>query len=182
MRRQLKLITLVEIKEVLNYDPVTGVWTWKTDRGLYIRAGNVVGHRKNAGNLEICIDGKTYSANRFSWLWVTGKWPEYPVLRIDTNKGCEFANLKLKLPRVKLPPKPKKPKKPKPFFVKRPVGRPPVPTTYHNEDREVRIVSETETQVKVKSRFKVPKWQEQVKWMFHDWIDKQAFLNAYKIL
>jgi hypothetical protein len=71
-------ITAERLREVLDYDPLTGRFTWRvTSRRT--RAGQIAG-RYNQGYWKIGIDGKLYLAHRLAWLYMTG---EFPTLNID---------------------------------------------------------------------------------------------------
>jgi len=77
------VIALVRLKEVLRYDPDTGLFWW-----IIKRNGTITG--KPAGVLgkyvRIKIDGKSYSASCMAWLWMTGEWPTQEVDHKDLNK------------------------------------------------------------------------------------------------
>lgn len=65
------MLTQERLKEVLHYDPDTGVFTWKK-----YRVGTVAGHiHKGHGYLTIGVDKKVYLAHRLAWLYVYGTWP-----------------------------------------------------------------------------------------------------------
>ncbi len=76
------------LREILNYDPETGIFTWKVCRGSS-RAGNVAGSKGGDGYTQISINGKSYKAHRVAWLYVTGEWPEYQV---DHRNGVKHDN------------------------------------------------------------------------------------------
>ncbi len=73
-------ITVDRLKELLKYDPETGLFTKLTTNHRW-KAGTVVGSRDNskgstAGYVKIFVDGKRYKAHRLAWLYMTGEWPE----------------------------------------------------------------------------------------------------------
>jgi hypothetical protein len=69
------MLTAERLREVLAYDPETGVLTWRVDRGPGTRrAGKSAGCPKE-GYLRIMVDGRHYYAHRLAWLYVNGAWP-----------------------------------------------------------------------------------------------------------
>ena len=72
-------MTQAQLKEILDYNPDTGVFTWLISRGPR-PAGSVAGVVKRSGYVTIGVHGKTYLAHRLAWLYVHG---EFPVDQID---------------------------------------------------------------------------------------------------
>lgn len=72
-------LTAERLRELLDYDPATGVFTW-TGRGrryrhkLRRRGSMALGWNKR-GYLFISIDNEEYFSHRLAWLHVHGKWP-----------------------------------------------------------------------------------------------------------
>lgn len=75
---------LEELRRVLNYNPDTGVMTWKFAVGNRIKAGSPAGY-VSQGRLRITFRGDYYYAHRLAWLLTYGKWPEKFVDHIDGN-------------------------------------------------------------------------------------------------
>ena len=91
-----KRVTQERLREVLNYDPETGVFTWRVPRQGTGGVGSVAG-RVNPGNgyIDICIDYRRYLGHRLAWLYMTGEWPTNDVDhkdRIRTNNA--WSNLR----------------------------------------------------------------------------------------
>lgn len=80
------------IKNVLNYDENTGIFTWKISKGK-ARIGSVAGTDNN-GYLRIVFQGKRYYAHRLAWYFMTGEIPE-EIDHIDRDKfNNKFLNLR----------------------------------------------------------------------------------------
>jgi hypothetical protein len=87
-------ITQQELKEVLHYDPNTGIFTRLTRKGGQ-KIGSVAGHKRPDGYTQIKIDGKRYLAHRLAWLYMTGNWPSEFIDHIDRNpSNNRFDNLR----------------------------------------------------------------------------------------
>jgi hypothetical protein len=67
-------LTADRLHELLDYDPLTGVFLWKVSRGR-IRAGAVAGTINTSGYRQIRMDGRAYLADRLAWLFMTADWP-----------------------------------------------------------------------------------------------------------
>jgi hypothetical protein len=81
------MLTQERLKQLLSYDPLTGVWRWLVDRGRNprrSRAGDVAGrisqpNKPNGGYRCIQVDGRSYRSNRLAVFYMTGAWPEQLV-------------------------------------------------------------------------------------------------------
>lgn len=79
------------LKELLYYNQITGVFTWKARpkqrpqwNARY--AGAKAGSLDTNGYLRITINGSRYSAHRLAWFYVNGVWPENEIDHIDRDK------------------------------------------------------------------------------------------------
>jgi hypothetical protein len=59
-----KNLTAELLREILTYNPKTGIFRWKADRSARIRAGAVAGTITKTGYRRINIDGTQYPAHR----------------------------------------------------------------------------------------------------------------------
>lgn len=77
------------LKELLNYNPNTGVLTWKKRTSNRIKVGDVAGTINDQGYRLIGILGEEYRAHRLAWMYVTGEWP---ASEIDHRNGAHDDN------------------------------------------------------------------------------------------
>ena len=81
-------MTQDRLKELLSYNPNTGVFTWKKAKGG-CPPGKKAGSVNSRGYLFIGIDGQIYRAHRLAWLWVNGCWP---ASGLDHKNGDQLDN------------------------------------------------------------------------------------------
>lgn len=87
-------ITQERLKELLSYDPLTGVFLWRGGQKKTV-AGTVAGTVDKDGYIIICADQKLYRAHRLAWLWMTGDWPKGQIDHKDLVKtNNQFSNLR----------------------------------------------------------------------------------------
>ena len=92
-------LTAARAREVLDYNPETGEFRWKVDRGGRTRAGDVAGKASWNGYHRIRVDGFKYGANQLAWLWTYGEMPAVEVDHIDKDPGNDrISNLRLATP------------------------------------------------------------------------------------
>lgn len=87
MRLPRETATREQAAEVLDYDPETGVFTWKVFRGNTARSGSVAGKVCKDGYLRFRLFGFTYLAHRVAWLMHAGEWPPIYIDHIDGNRA-----------------------------------------------------------------------------------------------
>jgi hypothetical protein len=80
------MITQSELKELLEYDPNTGIFTWKVNRGT-ARIGNNIKCVDNKGYIVVRINSKNYNIHRLAFLYMTGEWPKEQVDHISGDRS-----------------------------------------------------------------------------------------------
>lgn len=75
-------MTQNELKQLLHYEPSTGIFTWLQSKGK-VKAGTIVGSKQKYGHLAVKINGKNYYLHRLAWLYVYGKFPDYMIDHIN---------------------------------------------------------------------------------------------------
>lgn len=99
-------LTQERLKEVLNYDPDTGVFVWVGARGGKA-AGQAAGCLTKQGHVFIGVDDGVYTGSKLAWLWVTGVWPSKPVHHENkVSSDNRFSNLYMLGSKVPLRAKP----------------------------------------------------------------------------
>lgn len=81
------MLTVDRLRELLKYDPETGVFTWLVCRGSRAPFGGVAGTKHHSGYRQIKIDGCVYLSHRLAWLWMTGEWPTHHVDHDERDGG-----------------------------------------------------------------------------------------------
>lgn len=78
-------LTQESLKEILHYDPFTGIFTNRVSRsGVYV--GEVAGSLHKKGYWMVCVDGINVKAHQAAWLYMKGEWPETILDHEDQNK------------------------------------------------------------------------------------------------
>ena len=77
-------LTKQYLRSVLDYDPITGVFTWCSRSSTKIKIGDKAGYINNLyGYRLIRVDGIKYGAHRLAWLYVHGSFPENEIDHIN---------------------------------------------------------------------------------------------------
>lgn len=91
-----KPITAERVRELLDYDRSTGIFTWrisKNNNGALV--GDVAGSPNAHGHIQIGLDGGNFYAHRLAWLYVIGEFPAFEIDHKDLNpQNNAFDNLR----------------------------------------------------------------------------------------
>jgi len=83
------ILSAALLRELLHYDPETGVFTWRVGRQGSAGVGSVAGDMNQRGYWRICVDYRRYQANVLAWFYMTGVWPTHDV---DHKNGVRHDN------------------------------------------------------------------------------------------
>jgi len=86
-----------ELKELLHYEPDTGLFRWKINVGKKIKANNVAGSLHSLGYIHVTINQKIFKAHRLAWALYYNQDPGgMQIDHIDKNKSNnKIINLRL---------------------------------------------------------------------------------------
>jgi hypothetical protein len=82
-------ISLALVHELLDYNPVTGVFRWKRSPAQSVKAGDIAGYDGGNGYRKITIMGRHFRAHHLAWAMVQG---EFPAGVIDHINGIRDDN------------------------------------------------------------------------------------------
>lgn len=89
------MLTQTRLKELLDYNPETGVFTWRVKAAKNTRIGSAAGSRDAYGYTGIRVDGIRHKTHRLAWLYVHGVWPKDQIDHINRIKDDNrIANLR----------------------------------------------------------------------------------------
>ncbi len=73
-------ITAPELRQILTYNPTTGIFNRRNDPGA------VLGRIATKGYRQIMVASKRYMAHRLAWLYINGEWPAGQIDHINQAK------------------------------------------------------------------------------------------------
>ena len=80
-------LTQKRLKELFEYDRLTGIFINRTKRRGGVDAGTTAGTEDGIGYLRVSIDGCRYKLHRLAWLYVNGYFPENFIDHINRNRS-----------------------------------------------------------------------------------------------
>lgn len=93
-KKEPEKLTQKRVKELLDYDPETGLLTWKVNKGRGAKVGGKAGSNCINGYLYVGIDSKRLLIHRVVWLWYYGYFPENEIDHINRvrtdNRICNL--------------------------------------------------------------------------------------------
>jgi len=89
------MLTVERLRELLKYDPETGIFTRKVANSRRVKVGDEAGTLSTSGYVQIRIGYQRYSAHRLAWFYMTGDWPDQNIDHINCIRDDNrFANLR----------------------------------------------------------------------------------------
>lgn len=89
-------LTAARVRELLTYEPETGVFRWRNPASNRMKPGQIAGSPNNLGYVYLTIDGRKYRAHRVAWLVLHGLMPTEEIDHINGNRADNrAANLRL---------------------------------------------------------------------------------------
>lgn len=96
-RHRSSSVDIYKLRDVLSFDPDTGIFKWNISRGGLARCGSIAGSAPNKkdGYIRIAFDGTLYLAHRLAWTYVYGAMPSDEIDHINGIR-CDnrIANLR----------------------------------------------------------------------------------------
>ena len=93
-------LTQERVRELLNYDPDTGVVTWRVRTSNRVKVGDPITTLSSKGYIMVGIDGVRYKLHRIIFLYMTGAFPAHHIDHI-TRDRCDnrWCNLRPSTPK-----------------------------------------------------------------------------------
>ena len=82
----IRKLTLDRLKQLIHYNPNTGVFTWLAPTFGRRKAGKAAGYLRKDGYIALQVDGSLCFAHRLAWLYMHGEWPAVQIDHINRNR------------------------------------------------------------------------------------------------
>jgi len=82
---ELGILTVNRAREFFDYDPTTGILTWRISKGT-IKAGSAVTSINCKGYMNVKVGHKTHQAHRIAWMVHYGETPQSEIDHINRVK------------------------------------------------------------------------------------------------
>lgn len=80
-------LTADQARAVLDYDPSTGVLTWKAPTSNRVKVGSIVTCRDTHGYIIVRLNRRLYRAHRLIFLYMTGQFPENDADHVNGDRS-----------------------------------------------------------------------------------------------
>ncbi|MBX2989467.1 MAG: HNH endonuclease [Bdellovibrionaceae bacterium] len=64
------MVTQAQVKELLDYDPATGLFRWRVSNSNRVKVGAIAGSINAIGYRAIGINGRLFLAHRLAWIYM----------------------------------------------------------------------------------------------------------------
>lgn len=90
-------LTHARLQELLDYNPETGVFTWRVqDMPMRRLNGGRAGcAQTSTSRVVIGVDNKIYRADQLAWFYMTGKYPTREILHATSLEDMRWVTLSL---------------------------------------------------------------------------------------
>ena len=80
-------LTQERLRQVLHYDPDTGIFRWKVSPSNSVKFGSIAGCVNTIGYWQISIDNERCLGHRIAWRYMTGNWPINDIDHKDRDRS-----------------------------------------------------------------------------------------------
>ena len=81
------MLTVERLREVLHYDPETGIFMWRVALGRRAKVGSRAGRVDAQGYRQVRIDNESYREHRLAWLYAFSMWPQDQLDHVNGAKA-----------------------------------------------------------------------------------------------
>jgi len=81
------MISQARLRELLHYDPETGVFTWLAPGCSKMKPGDLAGTKHISGYWAMRVEGFAFLRHRLAWFYMTGRWPKDEIDHIDGDRS-----------------------------------------------------------------------------------------------